>query len=59
MMYIIHVQVDYLYVFQAVTDVDQALLKEAHASLMTLSLEAARTDSDSAIIRLAYNIQVP
>ena len=27
------------------------MLKEAHASLMTLSLEAARTDSDSAIIR--------
>jgi hypothetical protein len=36
---------------EGVTEVDQAVLKEAHASLMTLALEAARTDSDSAIVR--------
>lgn len=36
---------------QALSGADQAVLKEAHASLMTLTLEAARTDSDSAIVR--------
>lgn len=35
----------------ALSGADQAVLKETHASLMTLALEAARTDSDSANIR--------
>ena len=37
---------------------DQAVLKEAHASLMTLALEAAKTDSDSANIRYTYSMHV-
>lgn len=37
---------------------DQAVLKEAHASLMTLALEAAKTDSDSANIRYTYSMRV-
>lgn len=37
---------------------DQAVLKEAHASLMTLALEAAKTDSDSANIRYIYSVHV-
>jgi hypothetical protein len=36
---------------KTLSGVEQAVLKEAHASLMTLALEAARTDSDSVNIR--------
>ena len=45
-----------LTVSAAVTEADQAVLKEAHASLMTLALEAARTDSDTANIRYSTDL---